>query len=304
MTKSTAIIVLHYGDINNTLRCLKSLEKLPEKNYLKVYIVDNGTKKITAKLIKDFQFNKTLLVNKKNLGYAGGNNTGIKNALKENYDYILLLNNDTIVEPKIIQELKKPLTNSQHGITGCIITYDNGENKIWYAGGRLNTKLCITRHPHMNTALSEVNIHPGPTDFISGAAMMIKRDVFDKIGLLPENYFLYWEDVDFCYKAKKNHFSCYLVNKVLVKHSVSASTGEKGSNTLSPIRAYYYARNPFLFMVQNNLSSFTGVIGQICIRLPYSLLTVNSLTAAKEYLRGIRDGMKLLSNPDQINSMR
>jgi len=304
MTKSTAIIVLHYGDINNTLRCLDSLDKLPDRDSFNVYIVDNGTKTVTTKHIKDFRFNKTLLLNKKNLGYAGGNNVGIKAALKNNYDFILILNNDTIVEPKIIQELKMPLRDSRYGIAGCIITYDDTKNHIWYAGGHLNPKLCITRHPHMNAVLSATKISSGPTDFISGAAIMIKRDVFNKIGLLPENYFLYWEDVDFCYTANKNHYSSYLVNKVLVRHSVSASSGERGSNALSPIRAYYYARNPFLFMTQNNLISLAAIIGQVFIRLPYSLLTVNSPMAAVEYLRGMRDGIRLLFNPNQVDVVR
>lgn len=290
--KTTAIIVLHFGEVENTLRCLRSIQKIKNLDSSKIFIVDNGTGKLTVNSLKEFRFQYMLIKNERNLGYAGGNNVGIRKAIEENYTYVFLLNNDATVEPSVLRDLQRPLESKQIGITGCIVTYEANGDTIWFAGGRLNTWLCITRHAHMNSKLSDTTVNEGKTEFISGAAMMIKREVFDEIGLIPEEYFLYWEDVDFCYTARKKKYACYLVNKPLVRHIVSASSGKGGSNTLSRIRAYYYARNPFIFMIRHQLNPLTVLFGQLVIRLPYSLLTMEGIPAAAEYLRGIKDGLR------------
>ncbi len=294
--KTTAIIVLHFGEVENTLRCLDSIQKIKDLDTSKVFIIDNGTGKINKNHLKIFRFQYTLIKNKKNLGYAGGNNVGIRKALEENYDYIFLLNNDATVKSTILSDLQKPLQSSRIGITGCIITYKENGDKIWFAGGSLNKVLCITRHLQMNKILSDTIIRQSETDFITGAAMMVKREVFNDVGLIPEEYFLYWEDVDFCYSARKKLYKCYLINKPLVQHIVSASSGKKGSNRLSSIRAYYYARNPFIFMSRHQLNPLTVLCGQLAIRLPYSLLTLQDFPAAAEYVRGIKDGLRSMTN--------
>lgn len=293
--KKTAIIILHFGDKKDTIECLWSLRKIKEISNIIIFVVDNGTNTLTNKDLQPILPQVRLIKIEKNLGFAGGNNVGIKKALKENVDFILLLNNDAvIVSPFLIEKLTTPFKNSSVGITGSLITYYNEPKKIWFAGGYLNKTFCFTRHPFMNKYINNTLPEEKIVDFITGAAMMIKKEVFEKVGLFDEKYFLYWEDVDFCIRVRNSGYKCYFVNKSLIKHKVSASGGIKGTNKLSPTRAYYYARNPFVFMKKNNHSRITEIIGQIFIRLPFYITTVDNFKAAKEYIRGLIDGIKLL----------
>src|SRR3989338_1274415 len=231
-----AIIVLHFGDKKNTIECLDSLKKLNyDHKKIKTIVVDNS---------------------KKNLGFAGGINKGLKIGLKDKSINFFL-------EPK----------------------------KIWFAGGYLNKTFCFTKHPYLNKPLTS-NIQLPKSDFITGACMFMRREVLEKIGLFDENYFLYWEDVDFCYRAVKAKFKILCLDQPLVYHKVSSSAGTEGSNKLSNLRAYYYARNAFIFMKKHNLPMLTGIFGQFFIRLPYYLSTVVSLESAKQYLKGVKDGTK------------
>ncbi|MBI2443620.1 MAG: glycosyltransferase family 2 protein [Candidatus Levybacteria bacterium] len=292
---STAIIVLHYGSVEDTLSCLKSLSQLKNARDVTVYVVDNGTGRLTPNIVKKVSKNARLIRNKRNLGYAAGNNSALKIALKNGHEYFLVLNNDAIADPMLLVALEPMLRKKDVGVVGCIITYAKSK-KIWFAGGILNRYFCFTRHKRMDIYGDEKNRPSEEVDFITGAALLTKREVFEKIGLLPEEYFLYWEDVDFCYKARQAGYKCVIVNKHLVQHSVSAASGQRGSNKLSPVRAYYYVRNPFIFMKKYPLSLLTALMGQLCIRLPHSVLMVSSARSFREYINGLVDGIEYLMN--------
>lgn len=292
--KKVAVIILHFGEIKNTLNCLQSLNKIEDKKNIKVYIIDNGTNSISKGKIISLQIKSKIIKSSTNLGFSGGNNLGIKEALKEGYKYIFILNNDAVIRHNTIEKLIEPFnTNEFIGITCPIITYYQNPERIWFAGGYLNKSFCYTRHSLINKTLNEY-IDSKEIGFATGAAMMIKREVFDKIGLFSEDYFLYWEDVDFCTRARKKRYISYLVNKPLVFHKVSSSTGTEGKKTLSPIKAYYYARNPFIFIKNNNFPEITGFLGQLFIRFPYYMLSIKDFTAFKSYIKGLIYGIKIL----------
>ncbi|OGK13629.1 hypothetical protein A3C98_04460 [Candidatus Roizmanbacteria bacterium RIFCSPHIGHO2_02_FULL_37_15] len=267
-----AIIVLHFGDKKNTIECLDSLKKLNyDHKKIKTIVVDNS---------------------KKNLGFAGGINKGLKIGLKDkSINFFLVLNNDTIVDQNLLTSFFSQIKKDSADILGCIISYFLEPKKIWFAGGYLNKTFCFTKHPYLNKPLTS-NIQLPKSDFITGACMFMRREVLEKIGLFDENYFLYWEDVDFCYRAVKAKFKILCLDQPLVYHKVSSSAGTEGSNKLSNLRAYYYARNAFIFMKKHNLPMLTGIFGQFFIRLPYYLSTVVSLESAKQYLKGVKDGTK------------
>lgn len=289
--KSFAIVVVHYGSNKDTLACLRSIKKIKTKTA--VIVVDNGTQTITSNQLTSILPQTVLIKNKTNKGFSFGVNTGVHHALKQQTDYILVLNNDVIVENNILEELQKPFQNPKVGITGCMIVYKNDVRKIWFAGGVLHTLFGITRHPYMNKLVTDTQARKNRiVDFITGSAMMVKREVFEQIGYFSEDYFMYWEDVDFCYRAIKKNYLCYYVGKPLVHHAVSASSGVTGTNKLTPIRAYYYARNPFVFANRNNILPLGLLPGQLLIRLPYYFFSVENLYAAKMYIKGVRDGIK------------
>ncbi len=201
------IIVLHYKNWKDTNECLKSLDKLDYDNF-KTIVVDND---------------------KENPGFAGGMNIGIKKAFqptagqpqaeRQKADYILLLNNDTIVDKKFLKELiEAGESDKEIGILGPI-------------GGEINW--LYTKGIHIQKTKN--------IDYISGVCMLVKRSVIEKIGLMTEEYFLYFEDVDWCLRARKAGYKCVLVPEAKIWHKVSSSTKAESFSYI-----YYHFRNGLL----------------------------------------------------------
>ncbi len=291
------IVILTYNSEKYIANCLKSIFNNKYKAFTCV-VVDNYSTDETCNIVhKKYPYIK-LLKNKANNGYAAGNNQGIRYLLKnKNISYILILNPDTLADKNLIKELTRFMNDTPDaGVTGPIITYTHEPNKIWYAGGILNILFLYTKHQYMDTYLNSNNYVSEKTDFVTGACIMIRTSVLNKTGLLPMDYFMYYEDVDFCQKVYKSGYSCYLLAKPLVRHYVSGSAGKVGSNELTPLRAYYYARNPFIFIKKNvkGIYLITNFIGQLVIRFPYyglQLITKGNIRGLIAYLKGIRDGI-------------
>lgn len=225
------IIILTFNNEKTITALLNSLLSL--QSGFKVIVVDNGSTDKTLLQVKKFQFAR-LIENKKNLGFSAGNNIGIKHALNSRADVILLLNPDTVVPKTFLKSFNKStrLLLDGYSIIGPKIFDENG--KIWSVGGLLDKKRysSILKHK-LNSEL----------DYISGTAIFIKKEVFDKIGFLKEDYFLYYEDVDFCQRAKKSGFKLAIDKNISIIHKASSSVGKN-----SPAMQYYMARNHMLFV--------------------------------------------------------
>lgn len=285
-----AIIILHFGKKETTQACIQSVEKLQTTHKLHVFLVDNGTRTFAQKEFIDFPFPLTLVENKENLGFAKGNNAAITKALANTCNYILLLNNDTTVQPTLVEDLLQGFRKKSVGIVGPLVTYK--QHAIWFAGGELLLPWCLTRHPHMGENPRTIHLSKS-VDFISGACIMIHANVFEKIGLLPEEYFLYWEDVDFCFNARKNGFLCQIIPKPLVYHSVSSTTGVQGTKRVTPYQAYYYAKNPFVFAKKYHIPFLFCLMGQLFVYFPFYLFHFTSLQAFFSYIKGFWEGITL-----------
>lgn len=292
------IVILTYNSEKYISNCLESILHNEYKAFTCV-VVDNNSTDDTVSIVHNKYPYIKLLKNKANNGYAAGNNHGIRYLLKiKNISYILILNPDTLIDKNLLNKLVKFMEDTPSaGVTGPIITYMHTRNKIWFAGGKLNRLFGYTKHAYMDTYLPFPKRHPFKMDFITGACMMVRVDVLKRTGLLPIDYFMYYEDVDFCQKVYKFGYSCYVIPNPLVRHYVSASAGKKGTNDLSPLRAYYYARNPFIY-IKNNVKGFykiTNIIGQFIIRLPYytfQMAMTGNFRSIISYLKGMKDGMQ------------
>lgn len=201
--------------------------------------------------IADLPSNRKLVLikNEKNYGFAEGNNIGMRYALKAlNPDYILLLNNDTVVDKRFLDELVKVAESDEKiGIVGPKIYYYNEPRKIQHAGGIINM---WTGRRYMRGCGEIDNIKYNklmPVDFITGATLLIKRDVIYNIGLLDPEYFSYTEDIDWCYRTTKSGYRILYVPNAKVWHKVSATTGGEMSDT----SLYYISRNTIIFMKKN-----------------------------------------------------
>lgn len=237
-----SIILVNYNQPEVTYECLKSIKTLEYPNY-EVWVVDNDSKiekRIDPLLFQDVNY----IQSDTNLGFSGGNNLAIKRC---SGDYILLLNNDTEVEAKLLNILLD--TFQKHPEAGIvspkIVFYQT--NTIQYAGtGAINPLTCRGKTiGYKETDLGQFDqIHK--TDLSHGACMMIKREVIEKIGLLSEEYFLYYEEYDFCEMAKKAGFEIYFNGLTKIFHKESTSVGK-----LSPLKSYYMSKNRVLFAKRN-----------------------------------------------------
>jgi len=263
-----SIIILNWNGLKDTIECLDSLKKITYSNY-EIVVVDNASGKDEADLLqKKYGGYIRTIKTKKNLGFAGGNNVGIRRVLKEGKSkYVLLLNNDTVVEPNFLDELVKVgEQNDKIGMIGGKIYYYYQRDRLWYGGGRIN--LLALRAPHDTKEFSDVR----NTNFITGCLMLIKTKVFEKIGLLSEDYFLTVEDWDFSYRVGKK-FNMKITPYAAIYHKVSTATGGEKS----PFNTYYCHRNKWIFLNKFVNNRINKVIAMLIYLLRFLLAKLLSI---------------------------
>ena len=239
------IILLNYNGWKDTVECVKSLAVI-KNTETHIVVVDNcSTDDSVEKLKAELPDEVTLLQADENNGFSAGNNIGIKYALKNHADYVLLLNNDTVTD----QDFLTPLVEfaSRTPDCGCIssrIYYYCDKNKIWFDGGAFHPYNCRAEHYRFDEDGSAVTgIHEAT--FISGCCMLIPATVIRKIGLMDERYFLYVEDTEYSLRIQKAGYKLYWDADHHFYHKVSASTGNK-----SKLSQYYEIRNRYLIAEQ------------------------------------------------------
>jgi GT2 family glycosyltransferase len=246
MQKNVYIITLNWNNEGDTIECVKSLEKIDYGNY-KIIVIDNGSSDESVFKIKKQFFEIKIIENKNNLGFAGGNNAGIKYAINNGADYVLLINNDTTVEENFLDKLVEfGDSDKKIGILGSKICYYDNPSIIWSAGGKVNW----LKNKGSHIGLDEID--KGQFDkirevgYLTGCCVLIKREVFEKIGALSEDYFLYYEDTDFALRAKNAGYKSIYVPSSKIYHKVSRSTKSGSSSYI-----YYHTRNGLVMSRRN-----------------------------------------------------
>jgi len=252
------IIILNWNGKENTIACLESIKQLESKNYqLEVAVVDNASSDGSGDAIKNKFPKVTVIENKKNLGFSGGNNVGITYALENNANYVLILNNDTIVDKHLLNNLLEvAISNEKVAIVAPKIYFAKGyefhkdryeKNErgkvIWYAGGIMDWSNVIGHHRGVDEVDKGQYEKIEETDFASGCCMLIKGEVFKKVGMLDEKYFLYYEDSDLSEQTKRAGYSVIYAPKAILWHKNAGSAGGSGSS----LQDYYITRNRLLF---------------------------------------------------------
>ena len=222
-----AIVIVNYNNASDTLACIESLEKLKAgKDKIITILVDNASLDDSVKIISK-RFPKIKVIRSpSNKGFAGGNNLGIKLALKNGAGYIFLLNNDTLVKDKrLIEKLIKP----QLDLAAPVVKFRRKGKFFYDFGGKIDFLFGRNYHLESDNKWARWLVKP---DYISGVAMMIRARVFRRIGFLDEKYFMYYEDVDFCIRAKKAGYKLGSVNGAAIFHKLSASADKLGTQKL------------------------------------------------------------------------
>lgn len=243
------IVVLNWNGVSDTLACLESLHKL---NYTKrrVVVVDNGSTDGSVDAIRRDPANDGIEIveAKSNLGYAGGNNLGIRYALDRGADFILILNNDTIVDPMLLNSLVAAA--DQQPKVGCFgpwIFYMHDPERLWFTRSDWDPAKSAFTAPGKGCLAAELPNETVATDYVCGAALFFRGDVARQIGLLDERFFLVYEDSDWCFRARRAGFACVSVPSARVWHKVGTSFGTEAS----PLRTYFSTRNKLLWAEKN-----------------------------------------------------
>lgn len=234
---------MNWNGFRDTSECIGSILNISYENYT-IIVVDNGSDKDESKeLARKFPVVITLR-SETNLGFSGGNNLGIKYALGKGADYILLLNNDTIVEKDFLDILVDSAAKNQSiGLAVPKINYYSEPSKIWYAGGYIS-KL-------RGAALTRGNGKPDSNytenkyvTFATACCLLVDKRVIKDIGLMDEKYFLYLEDADYCIRSSECGYKILFVAQSKIYHKINKSTVKK--NNFVPL--YYNTRNRLIFI--------------------------------------------------------
>jgi GT2 family glycosyltransferase len=234
-----AVVILNYKVADLVLKCVDSVKNSSYQEKLIIVVDNNSNDHLADKL----QLSKELIFiqSKENSGYTGGNNLGIKEALKQKADYILVLNPDTEVEKDTIKILVEKAEKLEVGIL-CPKIYFSDSKTIWFAGGIMDYANVLGSNRGVDEEDTGQFDKDEEMDLVTGACMLVRAEVFEKIGLFDENYFLYYEDTDFCFRAKKAGFKIMYIHNAIVYHK-NAQTTKLGS----PLQDYFITRNRMLF---------------------------------------------------------
>jgi hypothetical protein len=238
------IIVLNYNGLADTLACLESLASLdyPESE---VVVIDNASSDGSVAAIHQAYPNIKVIETGQNLGYAEGNNVGLRYALETGADYILLLNNDTTVAADFLFRLIEATeADPEIGVAGPTIYYFDHPNVIWSAGGAIDWQRGQTAMLELDeTDVGQFGSTPRQVDFVSGCALLIKRSVVERVGLLDARFFMYYEETEWCHRLRRAGYQILHVPQAKIWHKISSTAREA-----SPQVHYYMTRNRLLFL--------------------------------------------------------
>jgi GT2 family glycosyltransferase len=258
-----------------TIRCLASLARLDED--LQILVVDNGSTDNSTKCIRERYPSVQLLELDDNLGYAGGNNVGIRHVLESGTPYICILNNDVRATAGFLSPLIAALDHDETvGLVTPLLVSADSPDQVWALGSAVDRRSGTVSRLHAGEPASSWQTRePFEVDLAQGAAMIFKREVVEQVGFLDEAYYLYYEEADWCLRARDTGYQILAVPSSRVLHQVSATLGET-----SPVIDYYMLRNQLRF-VAHHWSGHARwlVLGRVIAR---NLLTITAYTIKSE----------------------
>ena len=283
-----SIITINYNGLKDTCELIETLPL--EDETIEVIIVDNASQHAEASIIEQHYPQVQVIRSNKNLGFAGGNNLGIKAARGK---YLFFVNNDTVFRPQTsdFKLLVNRLESSEKvGMVSPKIRFSWGDNPLQYAGYTPLSRITM-RNQAIGCGESDHGQYDTahPTPYAHGAAMIVKREGIEKAGLMPECYFLYYEELDWSMMIRQAGYDIWYEPAVTIYHKESQTTGQQ-----SPLRTYYITRNRLLFVKRNNpnVSRYISYFYLICLVacrdfLKYSLQ--HRFDLAKAVNRGVKD---------------
>lgn len=287
------IVLINYKNSKDTIECVKSLKKINYNNY-KIVVVDNNSNDGSVKSLKEKLKECYIIESSINLGFAGGCNIGIKYSIENGADYILLINNDTLVTVDFLDKLLLGFKCRDNvGIVSGKILYYPQTDIVWYDGGYCNWFKFIGEHRNMKSKNIDSDNSIVNTTFITGCLMLIKKEIFMNVGYLDERYFMYLEDLDYCVRVREKGYKLVYNPKVIIYHKVSISSGGEDSafsiKWLNKNRLFFMKKYKYKVSKINYTKSIIFFYFSRLIRIFQYLLKFD-IKRAKAVLIGIIEG--------------
>lgn len=243
MSPKVGIVILHYGSLANTIECLQSVFAL-DYPLFETIVVDNSLHPTDGITLRKLFPEAILLSMPENLGYAEGNNQGIAYAIKHECTYVLLLNNDTVIaKDLLIHFVQTAQTYPNAGCLGAKIFYYDEPITLWHAGGFLHSKTLRLYHKgYKEIDLANKYNHIAEIEYACGCAIFVTKEVIKTVGTLSKEFFLIWEEADWCWRIRKSGYSCLFVPQAKVWHKISCSLNR------GTLWHYFYSRNRLTFL--------------------------------------------------------
>lgn len=292
------VVVVTWNQCKTTLECLESLMRMVYPHF-RIVVVDNGSADGTAEAIRSQFPDVEVIVNERNLGYPGGCNVGIRYALGHGAEYIFAINNDIFVAPTILDELLREAAPDV-GILAPKIYFANDPQRIWSIGGRrgrLTLEMNCRGDGELDRGQWNTVLEQG---YLIGCAHLFSRSFLQEVGLLDAGYFLYYDDLDICIRARQAGYRLLMIPKAQMWHRVADSSG--GVDT--PRERYYMARSnirflrkhvrgwQWLFVVPYRIGSIVKTLLRLALHRRWD--------SVQAYLHGLRDGFRISTIPQEI----
>jgi GT2 family glycosyltransferase len=290
----TASVTVHWGPPADTIAALNSLASMTRPPDV-IICVDNGSSAVDLAELRAGMPDATVLIELgANSGVAAGNNAGMAYALSRDVDWTLLLNNDATVAVDCLERcLAEAATTPGAAMVGPAVVFATRPDVIWFAGGQVSDWFGFSRH----RGLLEPAAFPPPTGdvgYLATCCALVSSEAFRAVGPFRADYFMYYDDTEWCQRARAAGWRCRYLGEVLCAHAVGASGGRRGSLALSENAAYYLARNPLRFALETpqtvrRVSRVVGLLTVYAAFMAWKSLESRRWAVASAYLQGLAD---------------
>jgi GT2 family glycosyltransferase len=296
MGGTTLAIVLNWRQADVTLECVAALRRLAEPG-LAILVLDNGSGDGSAETLRAALAEDEFRALPQNLGFAGGVNQGLRLALEQGYEFALLINNDAFPAAGMLARLLAE-TAEDIALLSPKILYEAEPERIWFAGGRQDPRLLELRGRGQGALDGPQWDGSRDVDYLLGTCLLVTVATIRNVGLLDERFFMYYEDLDWSIRCRQAGYRLRLVGDARLLHRVAVSSG----GAESPTRRYQLARSSVYFFGRHAAEGRPWLI--LLYRIASAAKTVIRLIArgrrdsATAYIRGLRDGWRLLRKGD------
>jgi GT2 family glycosyltransferase len=293
----TASLTVNWGSPVDTLAALHSLASMTTRPDL-IICVDNGSSAEQVSELRMGAPNDAVVIElAENTGVAAANNVGMEYAVANGVDWTLFLNNDATVDPDCLNRcLAEAIATERIAVIAPAVTFADRPDVLWFAGGEVSDWFAFPRHRGLGKPAADLP-PTSDTDYVSTCCALVSSAAWRSVGPFRADYFMYYDETEWCQRARSSGWRCRYLGDVLCAHAVSASSGRRGSLGLSENMAYYLARNPLRFALETDevvrrISRVVGILTVYAAFNAWRILRAKDSAIARAYIEGLADAVR------------